>query len=169
MAPDALEYELEIQRLVAAANEIAAMTVITRLATWWAARWRKPQSLGDRGEDAAARYLRRQGYKIVARGARVAGELDIVAVDGRTVVFVEVKTRQTDTAGAPAAAVDQDKQARLTRAATGFLKRHGLLGQAARFDVIAVRWPAGDRQPSFEHFKNAFPAVNRSERPASAG
>jgi putative endonuclease len=116
--------------------------------------------LGRRGEIAAARYLRRRGYKIVAHGSRGRlGEIDLVAVDGRTVVFVEVKTRRSADDGHPAEAVTPDKQRRLTRLAVLFLKRHGLLENAARFDVVAITWPEGARRPKIEHFKNAFEAV----------
>jgi putative endonuclease len=115
--------------------------------------------LGRRGEDAAARYLRKLGYVIVARGHRDnIGELDLIAVDGRTVIFVEVKTRTTHDAGHPADAVDNAKQQRLTRLALSYMQRHDLLECAARFDVVAVTWPAGGR-PKIEHFKNAFEAV----------
>ena len=104
--------------------------------------------LGQRGEAAAARYLRRRGYKILARGDRLRpGELDLVVLDGDTIVFVEVKTRQSQEAGHPAEAVDEDKQRRLTRLAVTFLKRHGLLERPARFDVVAITWPAGSRRP----------------------
>lgn len=128
-----------------------------------AAWWRRRQSLGARGEAAAARFLRRKGYHIVARQDRgQLGELDLVAVDGRTVVFVEVKTRQSTHAGQPEEAVDLDKQRRLTRLAVNWLKHHGLLEHAARFDVVAVTWPAGARRPTIEHFVNAFDAVGVS-------
>ena len=122
------------------------------------------RTLGQRGEVAAARFLKRLGYKIVARGDRSKwGELDIVAVDGRTVVFVEVKTRDGRDAGHPAEAVDPAKQRRLTRLAVAFLKRHGLLEYPARFDVVAVTWPQRQRRPAIEHFKNAFDAVGEWE------
>ncbi len=119
-----------------------------------------PGTLGDRGEAIAARYLRRRGYRIVGRGVRTGlGELDLVAVDGRTVVFVEVKTRQSGQQGHPAEAVDLAKQRRLTLLATAYLKNHGLLNHSARFDVVAVTWPDG-RRPHVEHIRNAFDAVN---------
>ena len=127
------------------------------------ARWRAlfaPKSLGRRGEDAAAKYLRRLGYVIVARGHKGAiGEIDLVAVDQRIVVFVEVKTRTSHDAGHPADAVDDAKQRRLTRLALSYLKRHDLLEHAARFDVVAVTWPAGKGKPTIEHFINAFEPV----------
>src|SRR6478736_1225392 len=94
-----------------------------------------PKPLCRRGEDAAARYLKRLGYVIVARGHRDnIGELDLVAVDGRTIVFIEVKTRASHDAGHPADAVDEAKQRRLTRLAISYMKRHDLLECAARFD-----------------------------------
>ena len=120
-------------------------------------QWAKPKTLGERGERAAVRFLRKLRYVIVARGARdKAGELDVVAVDGRTVVFVEVKTRTSDVAGGPVEAVDEDKQQRLTRLALRYLKRHNLLEQRWRFDIVAVTWPEGQRKPVIEHVQNAF-------------
>jgi putative endonuclease len=128
----------------------------------WFRRALAEKPLGARGEAAAARYLKRRGYKIVARGDRLkSGEIDLVAVDRQTVVFVEVKTRDSSDAGHPSEAVDAAKQHRLTRAAVTFLKRHGLLQCAARFDVVAVTWPAGQRRPAIEHFPNAFEASGR--------
>ena len=118
------------------------------------------QTLGRRGEDAAARYLRRLGYVIVARGHKDSiGELDLVAVDGRIVVFIEVKTRTSHDAGHPADAVDDAKQRRLTRLALAYLKRHDLLECRARFDVVAVTWPADNNRPTIEHFQDAFEAI----------
>lgn len=133
--------------------------VVKMLATSWPRLFR-PATLGQRGESLAARHLRRLGYKIVARGSRGAlGEIDLVAVDGRTVVFVEVKTRRSQDAGHPADAVDDQKQRRLTRLAVGYLRRHGLLEYPVRFDVIAITWPDGRGKPIIEHIKQAFNAV----------
>ncbi len=128
------------------------------------AKWRAPKSLGRQGEAAAARYLKRLGYKIVAQGKRSrVGELDIVAVDGRTVVFVEVKTRRSHSAGHPTEAIDANKQLRLTRAALAFLKGHSLLEHSSRFDVVAITWPKSTRRPTIEHYKNAFEAVGQGQ------
>ena len=86
------------------------MSLLADLRTKFQA-WLKPRSLGQRGEDAAAKFLRKLGYIIVARGHRDRiGEIDLIAVEGRTVVFVEVKTRSSQDAGHPAEAVDDDKQ-----------------------------------------------------------
>lgn len=121
-----------------------------------------PRSLGERGERAAARFLRRRGMKIVARGQRERfGELDLVAVERRTVVFVEVKTRISLRGGHPAEAVDDDKQRRILLAALAFLKRNRLLECAARFDIVAVTWPEGRGRPVIEHFENAFEPPDR--------
>jgi putative endonuclease len=139
------------------------------LARWLAPKSRGPDSLGQRGEDFAARYLKRQGYKILGRQVDLrVGELDIIAVDehadrGRTIVFVEVKTRTNTDAGTPAEAVDEERQQRMTRAALFYLKSHGLLEYPARFDVIALLWPTGTREPTLEHFKNAFPATGHGQ------
>jgi putative endonuclease len=131
----------------------------------WRVRLFPRKSLGQRGEAAAARFLRRRGYKVLARGDRFGpGELDLVMLDRKTIVFVEVKTRESDEAGNPSEAVDDRKQRRLTMLAVTFLKRHGLLEKyPARFDVIAVTWPAGKRRPTIEHVENAFDAAGKWE------
>jgi putative endonuclease len=110
--------------------------------------------LGDAGERAAARHLRRRGLRVITRGYKTSrGEIDLVARDGDTLVFVEVKTGRQ---GHPAEAVTLEKQRRLARAAVQFLKRFDLLEQRCRFDVVAIVWPDDDRPPSIEHIANAF-------------
>jgi putative endonuclease len=123
---------------------------------WWR-RW-----FGTRSERAAARYLRRQGYRVVARNYRCKqGELDLVAVDGGTIVFVEVRSTGGEDASRPALSVDAVKQRRLTELALSYLQQHRLLDRPARFDVLALSWPAGRRQPDVVHYRDAFPAVGR--------
>ncbi len=130
---------------------------------WLAKRVRK-QSLGERGEDAAAKFLKRQGFKILARSVDSRlGELDIVAVDGRTVVFVEVKTRRSDDAGRPSEAIDSRKERRMTQSSLAYLKANRLLNYSARFDVVAITWPEGAQQPTIEHYKDAFSPVGRGQ------
>lgn len=117
--------------------------------------------LGDRGERHAARHLRAEGLRVLARGYRTPqGEIDLVAREGRTLVFVEVKTRRR---GEPAEAVTAEKQRRLTLAALHFLKRYRLLEQRCRFDVVAIVWPDDRRRPQVEHIRDAFEAVGRGQ------
>ncbi len=123
---------------------------------WWR-RW-----FGSRAERAAVRFLRRQGFRIVRCNYTCPhGEIDVVAVDGETVVFVEVRSTATGDPGRPAASVDDVKQRRLTRLALHFLQAHRLLDRPARFDVLAVSWPAGQREPLVVHHRHAFEAVGR--------
>ena len=106
---------------------------------------------------------RKLGYQIVGHRERGRlGEIDLVAVDGRTIVFVEVKTRRSTVAGRPDEAVDAGKQQRLTRLALAYFS-HDLLECSARFDVVGVTCPAGARRPKIEHFRNAFEAVGRGQ------
>jgi putative endonuclease len=120
------------------------------------------QSLGDRGEQAAERYLTSKGFRLLFRGWRNrSGELDLILLDGRQVVFVEVKTRLDHDAGHPAEAVGPEKQRRLTNLALGFLKKHRLLDHSARFDVVAITWPADRTEPTIEHVRNAFEPPGR--------
>ena len=119
--------------------------------------WFAPRPLGRRGENAAAKYLQKRGYVIVARGFRGRiGEIDLIAVQGRTVVFIEVKTRTAHDAGHPSEAVDEPKQRRIIQTALAYLKRHDLLECSARFDIIAVTWPESGKRPAIEHFQDAF-------------
>ena len=98
------------------------------------------QAEGRRGEDAAVDYLAKKGYRIVERNFRFGrGEIDIVAEDGDTLVFVEVKARRTDTYGAPEDAVSMHKRRQLRRVAEGYLFKHGIEDKACRFDVVSVR------------------------------
>ncbi len=114
---------------------------------------------GDRGERAACRFLKRKGFKILKRQVRTGlGEIDIIAQDRQTIVFVEVKTRRSHRAGHPSEAVTRTKQKQLTRAALAWLKRNGMLERPARFDVIAIIWTQ-DGKPRIEHFEHAFEAI----------
>ncbi len=123
--------------------------------------------LGKRGEQAAARLLRRSGWFILAEGeADGQGEIDLIAVDRRRqlLIFVEVKTLSTRKPGHPADRVDEDKQLRITRAALRYLKRKRLLGIASRFDVVAVWWPTDREEPDrVEHYAAAFEARGQGQ------
>ncbi len=114
--------------------------------------------LGIAGEKHAVRFLRRMGYRLVTRNYRCAvGEIDIVALDGPVIVFVEVKTRSSRQHADPEDAVNAVKQARLSRAARFFLRQTRCEGRAARFDVLAITCEAGDCM-NVEHFPHAFTA-----------
>jgi putative endonuclease len=96
---------------------------------------------GRIGEDLAHRYLRRQGCTIVARNYRTrsgSGEIDLVAWQGETLVFVEVKTRDSAEFGTPDRAVDADKERHLRTAARDYARRAGVEWERIRFDVVSV-------------------------------
>jgi putative endonuclease len=123
---------------------------------WWR-RW-----FGSRSERAAARFLRRLGYRLLARNYTCAhGELDLIALEGRCIVFVEVRSTESNDTERPATSVDEAKQRRLTRLALFYLQQHRLLDCAARFDVLAISWPPGQREPRIVHHRQAFEAVGR--------
>ncbi|MBI3450733.1 MAG: YraN family protein [Acidobacteria bacterium] len=112
--------------------------------------------LGLRGEEAAARHLERSGYAILARRFRTRlGEIDIIAVKGDTLVFVEVKTRTSASHGAPEESVTAAKQRRLALMAGTFLAARSLHDQDCRFDVIAVD-AAPDGALAVRHTEDAF-------------
>lgn len=112
--------------------------------------------LGHRGEVAAARYLEHVGYEILEQNwVCPAGEADIIAMDGDTLVFVEVKTRTTIAKGFPAEAVDAEKRARYETIAAWYLTSFEHLDIHVRFDVIALMVLAEDRA-FMKHYVNAF-------------
>ena len=97
------------------------------------------QTLGKSGEDLAAAELERLGYAVLARRYRTNhGEIDIIAQDGDTLVFVEVKSRTSADCGTAAEAVTRDKQRRLASMAADYLARNNLSDVPCRFDVIAI-------------------------------
>jgi putative endonuclease len=97
------------------------------------------QELGKSGETLAADELERRGYAILERRYRSRhGEIDIIAQDGETIVFVEVKARTTAEHGTAAEAVTLGKQRKLVSMAVDYLSRHGLHDRACRFDVVAI-------------------------------
>ncbi len=110
--------------------------------------------LGKEGEDLAARFLARHGYKILERNYRTpSGEIDLIALHQGEVVFVEVKTRTTDAYGAPELAVNTRKQQRMIKAALGYMKYKKLHQVPCRFDVVAIT--AADEK-GVELIRNAF-------------
>jgi putative endonuclease len=135
-------------------DKMSAREALARAVAWLdSLRVRLP--LGRRGERAAEKYLRRNGYRIVARNFRAAGaEIDLVAMDRETLVFVEVKTRRSRDAGAPEEAVDERKQKQIRRAAELFATRYRADEVTMRFDIIAV--DASGKRLEIELLRNAF-------------
>jgi putative endonuclease len=117
--------------------------------------------LGGRGERAAEKFLKKAGLRIITRGYRSPfGEIDLVAREGETWVFVEVKTRRR---GTPVDAVTVEKQRRLTLTGVHFLKQNGILESSARFDVVAIVWSEDSNKPVIEHIPNAFESVGHGQ------
>ena len=117
-------------------------------------------ALGKLGEDLACRELERRGYAILARRyRRRGGEIDIIARDGATIVFVEVKAREGRAFGAAAEAVTGLKQRKIVQLAFDYLMRQRLTNRPCRFDVVSVHFDAGEAgAPAIELFQNAFDA-----------
>jgi len=119
-------------------------------------RWTPTLALGRRGEDLAHRFLRRQGYTIVARNYRLPsgdGEADLIAWDGDTLVIVEVKSRTSDEFGPPDRAVGDDKRAHLRRLARAYARKTDTPWERVRCDVVTVVF-AG--RPQLQLARNAF-------------
>lgn len=110
--------------------------------------------LGREGEDRAARFLVKQGYRILERNySTKSGEIDLIALHDGVVVFVEVKTRTSDAYGAPELAVTPRKQQRMVKAALGYIKYKKLHQVPCRFDVVAI---ASEREQDVALIQNAF-------------
>jgi putative endonuclease len=117
---------------------------------------RSTRALGRAGEDTACAHLERKGYEILARGFSLfRGEIDIVARDGETIVFVEVKARADESHGRPEESVTPGKQRQIRRIAQGYLVTHPAPGVACRFDVIAILF-RGPEDYDLRHFVGAF-------------
>jgi len=113
------------------------------------------QQLGSLAEDQAAAFLQRRGYLILERNATYrVGEVDIVARDGDTLVFVEVRARTQANPVHPAATVNHRKQQQIVRTAMAYCQHHGITDTMIRFDVVAVT----GKPERIEHFVNAFEA-----------
>lgn len=110
---------------------------------------------GGAGEDLACEHLARRGLRVLARNYRCrAGEIDVVAAEGTTIVFVEVKERRSDSHGAAVEAVTAAKRERVVRAARHWAARHGAQGLSFRFDVVSIDW--GPEGPRVRHDEGAF-------------
>lgn len=117
---------------------------------------RTTQALGREGEEIACAYLRRKKYAIVTRGFRMfRGEIDIIAKDGPTLVFVEVKARADESFGRPEESVTAGKQRQIRKIAQGYLVENPPGDIDCRFDVIAILFRDGNDY-RLEHFVDAF-------------
>jgi putative endonuclease len=113
------------------------------------------QKFGEQGETIAARHLKKKGYKILERNYRTKlGEIDIIASDKDTIVFVEVKSRRSWQFGNPKEAVTFEKQRKISKVALYYLKSNNRSNSRARFDVVAVTVTRD--KPQIEIIKNAF-------------
>jgi putative endonuclease len=112
-------------------------------------------NLGRRGEEAAARILKENGYKILKRNYKTRfSEIDIIARDKDTICFIEVKTRFSDRFGAPLESITLLKQKKIFQSALCFLKENNFFDCKARFDVVSITFR--DKQAQPELIKNAF-------------
>lgn len=120
--------------------------------------WDADAARGRRGEDIAHRHLQREGMTVVARNYRTpsgSGEIDLVAWEKDTLVFVEVKSRTSADFGPPERAIDEEKMRKLVRAARDYARRGEVPWDNVRFDVVTVVF---DTPPSVTHFRDVFSA-----------
>jgi len=118
----------------------------------------KRKELGQKGEEAAALYLRRKGYKIIEQNYRYSrlGEIDLIAQEGKDLVFVEVKTRSSLSFAEPEEAVNYQKQKRIIKLAQGYLLNQKLDQVSCRFDVVSIIIDQGGKIKSIKLIRDAF-------------
>jgi putative endonuclease len=150
--------------------------MIRRLAQWLglaAPDARLPDHLrsGIWGEEVAADALRRAGLRVLGRRVRVGrrGEIDLLARDGVTLVFVEVKTRRSESFGRPFSAVDRRKRLALSRAACGYIRKLRGPTPFFRCDVVEVVGRPGAGAPQVRHLRGAFTLDRRFMPPSARG
>ena len=135
---------------------------------------RRSSVMGTRGEMLAAEFIEREGYRIVmanfkapigrnSKGVQVTGEIDIIALDGDTVCFIEVKTRRSEDFGGPLSAVDLRKQRQITRTARVYKRLFGLFEMGHRFDVVSIVLEKG-LEPKIE-LRRGFWSENKFKKP----
>ena len=126
-------------------------------------KWTPAQALGRRGEDLAHRFLRAKGFIVVARNYRLSSgdaEADLIAWDGATLVFVEVKSRESADFGPPERAIGEEKRAHLVRIAREYTRKTDTPWDRIRFDVVTVVFT---KPPAIGLFRNALPTrTNRA-------
>lgn len=113
-------------------------------------------SLGKKGEKIAGRYLKKMGYRILAQNYRTRlGEIDLVAEEAGTIVFIEVKTRSSTEYGQPLEAITGKKRQQVSKVALEYLNKNNQYNRAARFDVVSVLLTSGS-SPQIEIIRDAF-------------
>jgi len=118
---------------------------------------RQRQTLGRLGENEATAYLKKQGYQLLQRNYRCRlGEIDIIALDGGTLVFVEVRCRSSGRFGLPQESIHWHKQSRLRKVAQYYLKAVQKEEAPVRFDVLALLFDRENQPVHVEHIKGAF-------------
>ncbi|MFO7737506.1 MAG: YraN family protein [Desulfatiglandaceae bacterium] len=116
---------------------------------------RERLELGRLGEELAYKSIKRRGYKKIIRNYRCPlGEVDLIAMDGDTLVFLEIKTRKTQSVGFAKEAVNKRKQRQISKVALAYMKAMNCRDTKARFDVVAVC--LGKGEPEIELIQNAF-------------
>ncbi len=119
---------------------------------------------GKRCEQAAAKFLKRRGMTLIQSNyLDQFGEIDLIMVDRRVVVFVEVKARRSDKGGAGYEAIDAEKERKISKTALSFLQKNDLLENAYRFDVVSILWPREQKKPTIDYFENAFESVEANQ------
>ena len=119
------------------------------------------ESLGQKGERVALKYLQKQGLSFLAKNvSNRFGEIDLILKDKQVIVFVEVRSRSSASHGQPVETVSFVKQRKLSRAATAFLKSNKLSERSARFDVVTILWQNSDHEQEIKHFINAFEQID---------
>jgi len=115
------------------------------------------KKIGNEGEKLAEKYLKRKGYKIIQKNYRCKlGEIDIIAEQNKVIVFVEVRTKQSEKLGLPQYSINTAKKGQISKAALWYIKEKKIVNQTCRFDVIAITYPSNSQEPHIEHIENAF-------------
>jgi len=141
-------------------------TIFFRCLLVWRFCWRNSEQhkrlatyeLGKKGEKRTEEFLKSKGYKIIARNVRFSiGEIDLIAQVEKTIIFIEVKTRQSAEYCHPIEVVDKQKRHRIKQMAMQYYrdKKYSTMGFAVRFDIVTLIWAKGE-QPIIEHFIDAF-------------
>jgi len=116
------------------------------------------RELGKRGEEIAAVYLEKNGYRVIERNYRnKLGEIDIIAQNGAVLCFIEVKTRRSTSFGFPEEAIKKTKQRKIGQIVLAYLKIHNRLKEQFRFDIVAVMYRDDENQSRINLIKDAFP------------